>query len=78
MRVATEKAAMYDPQRTELPVCTLGEEHCQLPCGPCNTRAFIYESEQASLELVGAESSDNTTRITFQVPEPRGLVIRRV
>lgn len=48
-------------------MCTLGEELCQLPCGPCNTRAFIYESEQAALDIVSVESSDNTTRITFQV-----------
>lgn len=63
--------------RTALPVCTLGEELCQLPCGPCNTRAFIYESEQAALDLVDVQSSENTTRITFQLTMARDAWSRR-
>lgn len=55
-------------------MCTLGEELCQLPCGPCNTRAFIYESEQAALDIARVEIADNTTRITFQVRARGGLV----
>ena len=54
-------------QKTRLPVCTVGDETCQLPCGPCNTRAFIYESAAARLAFKSVVHNRNTTVMSFEV-----------
>ena len=54
-------------QPLTLPVCTVGDETCQLPCGPCNTRAFIYETSSASLAFTSIVHYRNTTIMSFEV-----------
>ena len=54
-------------QRLSLPVCTVGDETCQLPCGPCNTRAFIYETSAARLAFTRIVHDRNTTAMSFEV-----------
>ena len=54
-------------QKTRLPVCTVGDETCQLPCGPCNTRAFIYESAAARLAFTNVIHDRNTTVMSLEV-----------
>ena len=54
-------------QAVTLPVCTVGDETCQLPCGACNTRAFIYEASAARLALTRIVHDRNTTVMSFEV-----------
>ena len=48
-------------------MCTVGDETCQLPCGPCNTRAFIYESATARLAFTNVVHDRNTTVMSLEV-----------